>query len=201
MLVETVYGGFECVGLEFQNNVFLFNPTENFNCKFKTRGKNVYVFQTVPNAQIRLFKDSINFKPSFGSHSFKVTNELGDGTEVSIYPYGEQYAVLVKKGKFRFFYMDSNYMFNIKDQLIHDIVADLKKFFVRRIDIAFLPLVPEDNSSLTNLLLDLKPKRFAPLLPTNDPGLIENFVRENIFEKTSILIYTRKCDRFKFNLI
>ncbi len=201
MWVETVYGGFECVGLEFENNIFLFNPTEDFKCRVKTRGKRIYVFKTLPDISLKSFKNSTVFEPLKGEQKFKLTKTLENGIEVSTYPDKGSYAVLVKKGKFRFLYMDSNYMGNASAELISDIVSDLKKFFVRKVDIAYLPLNPGENLPLKKFLSDLKPRRFAPLLPTNDVNLIEEFARKNIFEKTAILIYDRKCDKFRFNLI
>lgn len=201
MLVETVYGGYECVGLEFENNVFLFNPTENFNCRFRVYKKRIFLFQTLPNIIIRSYKSAVLFTPSQMKKDFKININLEKNLEVSFYPNRESFAVLIKRGKFRFLYMDSNYITNVGHQLISDIVSDLKKFFVRRIDIAYLPLISSNDKILKELLIDLKPKRLAPLLPTNEIFLIEDFVKNNIFEKTAVLIYDRECDRFKFNLI
>ncbi len=201
MLVETVYGGFECVGLEFENNIFLFNPTEDFKCRVKTRGKRIYVFKTLPNITLKSFKNSTVFEPPDAKQEFKLTKTIENGIEISTYPNKRSYAVLIKRGKFRFLYIDSNYMGNVSNDLIADIVSDLKKFFVRRIDIAYLPIIPGENLSTKRTLLDLKPRRFAPLLPTNNVNLIEEFARKNIFEKTAILVYDGKCDRFRFNLI
>jgi len=110
----------------------------------------------------------------------------------------EDSAFLIRQGKFRIFYANSRYLSNVDS--LELAIRDIKKFFVRKLDFAFLPLGGETDK-VTDFLSKVKPKYLIPLLPGGNPGVVEDFVKDYQFIHTSVLLYSGNCEIFEFNLI
>ncbi len=110
----------------------------------------------------------------------------------------EDSAFLIKQGKFRIFYANSRYLSNVDS--LELAMKDIKKFFVRKLDFAFLP-VDVETPKITDFLSKVKPKYLIPLLPGGNPEIVEDFVKDYQFIHTSVLLYSGNCEIFEFNLI
>ncbi len=110
----------------------------------------------------------------------------------------EDSAFLIKQGKFRIFYANSRYLSSVDS--LELAIRDIKKFFVRKLDFAFLPLDVE-TPKVIDFLSKVKPKYLIPLLPGGNPGVVEDFVKDYQFIHTSVLLYSGNCEIFEFNLI
>ena len=188
----------ENVAVSFEEKLFIINPAGETNCEIRPEKESFVILteklEKIPENTIHPFMSNLKMeKERILDYHFdqEISLKFYINTEKSS-------AFLIKRGKFRIFYADSQYFKYVDSMEL--VIRDIKKFFVRKLDFAFLPLETQTDRVI-DFLVNVKPKYFVPLLPEGNHRIIEDFVKDYKFVHTSVLLYSGNCETFEFNLI
>ncbi len=132
---------------------------------------------------------------------FKEVQKINEDLELTLYSLDKKsYSVLIRKGKYRFFYATSQF-FQKAGKRIEEVITDLGGYFSRRLDFAILPVTQGENALVVQFLKKIKPRYLAPLLVEGGNRVIEEFLEKFGLNETAVLIYNQLPEVFGFNLI